>query len=306
MEDAGISLAHTQSTTSPTMLNPRGEPSSQGHPRGDLSDSIAPVIAHSAWTWSFKICTATSLLWGPNRTIPCPPPPPGGYEYIHITHAQRPAVLAEDSCARGQGGEGFKLQAALGNKRLKKTSGKSAVWGTFHSRPRRCSTAACSPTPFWLAHLPGYCVRRTPPPPNPGGVGGWVRGQKKVCVPKITLKIPAPLIDFIFCWMKILLMWGGGGSGPGLARAPNAPPPQVLVFAATGADADEAAAFMAGSRALSARMVVVHERPVRATIVGALTWLRLNSVGSVLVFTTPAVVHSLPLGPNNLDLQLSW
>ena len=99
---------------------------------------------------------------------------------------------------------------------------------------------------------------------------------------------------------------GGGGQWAGAGQGPKRPPPQVLVFAATGADADEAAAFMAGSRALSAHMVVVHERPVRATIVGALTWLRLNSVGSVLVFTTPAVVHSLPLGPNNLDLQLSW
>ena len=57
---------------------------------------------------------------------------------------------------------------------------------------------------------------------------------------------------------------------------------------------------------LSARMVLVHERPVRAPLVGASTWLRLYSVGSVLVFMTPAVVHSLPLGPDDLDLQLWW
>ena len=95
----------------------------------------------------------------------------------------------------------------------------------------------------------------------------------------------------------------------------SVPPPHVqplrqgrltTVFAATGADADEAAAFVAGSRALSARMVLVHERPVRAPLVGASTWLRLYSVGSVLVFMTPAAVHSLPLGPDDLDLQLSW
>ena len=32
---------------------------------------------------------------------------------------------------------------------------------------------------------------------NPGwGVGGWVRGQKKVCVPKIHFQFRAPLISF--------------------------------------------------------------------------------------------------------------
>ena len=32
-------------------------------------------------------------------------------------------------------------------------------------------------------------------PPRPGRAGGWVRGQKKVCVPKIGLKFPTPLMQ---------------------------------------------------------------------------------------------------------------
>ena len=54
--------------------------------------------------------------------------------------------------------------------------------------------------------------------------GGGVRGQKKVCVPKISLKFPAPLINYIFCLKKFSDVSGWGG-WPGLARAPNSPPP---------------------------------------------------------------------------------
>ena len=43
-----------------------------------------------------------------------------------------------------------------------------------------------------------------------GGVGGWVRGQKKVCVPKIHLQVRAPLINFICFLRKNFLMWVGG------------------------------------------------------------------------------------------------
>ena len=47
---------------------------------------------------------------------------------------------------------------------------------------------------------PGHClVWRTPTPP---AGGGGVRGQKIVCVPKIGLQFPAPLINFIFCRVK--------------------------------------------------------------------------------------------------------
>ena len=62
-----------------------------------------------------------------------------------------------------------------------------------------------------------------------------VRGLKKVCVPKIGLKLPAPLIGIIFCLRKIFLMWVGR---PGLARAPNNPPgflSNTLVWGCSGA-----------------------------------------------------------------------
>ena len=42
------------------------------------------------------------------------------------------------------------------------------------------------------------------------GGGGGVRGQKKVCVPKIDLQVRAPLINFIFFLRKNFLMWVGG------------------------------------------------------------------------------------------------
>ena len=62
---------------------------------------------------------------------------------------------------------------------------------------------------------PGHCsVWRTPQPPGKG-VGGGLRGQQKVCVSKIVLKIPAPLIIFIFRWRNIFLMWKGGWVSPG-------------------------------------------------------------------------------------------
>ena len=53
-------------------------------------------------------------------------------------------------------------------------------------------------------------------------MGGWVRGQKKVCVPKIDLQVRAPLINFIFflnrcfAWFfgtAAVLAQGEGGRG---------------------------------------------------------------------------------------------
>ena len=59
-----------------------------------------------------------------------------------------------------------------------------------------------------------------PPPPAPG------QRPKKFCVPKIGLKFPAPLMDFIFSRTKNFSGVGGGAVvQPGLARAPNNPPP---------------------------------------------------------------------------------
>ena len=73
----------------------------------------------------------------------------------------------------------------------------------------------------------GYCLRRKNPHPGwvGGWVGGWIRGPKKVCVPKISLKFPAPLINFIYCLRKIFSDVVGWVGRPGLARAPNPPPP---------------------------------------------------------------------------------
>ena len=60
--------------------------------------------------------------------------------------------------------------------------------------------------------------------PPPGGGGG--SEAKKIFLYPNRPQISGPLINFIFCRRKIFLMLGGGGVGrPGLARAPNPPPP---------------------------------------------------------------------------------
>ena len=53
--------------------------------------------------------------------------------------------------------------------------------------------------------------------------GGGSEAKNKVCVPKIGLKFPAPLTNFIFAEGYFSDVEGGGR--PGLARAPNPPPP---------------------------------------------------------------------------------
>ena len=53
--------------------------------------------------------------------------------------------------------------------------------------------------------------------------GGWVRGQKRVCVPKIDVQFWAPLIDLIFLPQESFLMWVGGWAGQ--AEEPRLPPP---------------------------------------------------------------------------------
>ena len=60
------------------------------------------------------------------------------------------------------------------------------------------------------------------PPPRPGGGGiGGSEEKKTVRVPKIGLKFPAPLINFIFCPRTILLMWVGGWVGQGPKQISN-------------------------------------------------------------------------------------
>ena len=61
-----------------------------------------------------------------------------------------------------------------------------------------------------------------------GGGGGWVRGQKKVCVPKIDLQVRAPLINFIFFLRKNFLMWVGGWVGQPKSRGANLTPPPSI------------------------------------------------------------------------------
>ena len=55
-----------------------------------------------------------------------------------------------------------------------------------------------------------------------GRVGGWVRGQNKVCVPEVCLQFRACSISFLFLMRKSLLirLWGGS-----VGFAPNDPPP---------------------------------------------------------------------------------
>ena len=99
------------------------------------------------------------------------------------------------------------------------------------------NSSSCLHVPFWCKCIPqsfiqrikwwwikkgsrsGHCFVG-----NPGGGGGagWVRGQN-VSAPKIGLRFPAPLINFIFCPRKFFDV-GVQVGRPGLARAPNNPP----------------------------------------------------------------------------------
>ena len=64
-----------------------------------------------------------------------------------------------------------------------------------------------------------------PARPSLEGVGGWgSEAKKKGCVPKIDLKVPAPLNNFIFCRRTMFLKWVGGG-GVGAVQGPKQPPP---------------------------------------------------------------------------------
>ena len=68
----------------------------------------------------------------------------------------------------------------------------------------------CPPPELTSAHKqvtqPDLCLRWAPPHSEGGGggggglrlVGGWVRGQKKVCVPKIDAQFRAPLLNYCY------------------------------------------------------------------------------------------------------------
>ena len=64
---------------------------------------------------------------------------------------------------------------------------------------------------------------------DPGGLGGWVRGQKNVCVPGIDLQVRDPVMNFIFFEEQFSDVGGRAvGSGEG-AQAAIPPPPPVTV-----------------------------------------------------------------------------
>ena len=68
-----------------------------------------------------------------------------------------------------------------------------------------------------------------------GGGGGWVRGQKKVCVPEIDLQVRAPLINFIF-FPEEKFSDVGGWVGQPKSRGANLTPPPPPVSLSKGLD----------------------------------------------------------------------
>ena len=74
-----------------------------------------------------------------------------------------------------------------------------------------------------LSTKPLPSVADTLPPPRGGG---WVRGQNRFVYLKIGLKFPAPFINFIFHPRNNVFDVGEWVGRPGLARAPNTPPPR--------------------------------------------------------------------------------
>ena len=82
------------------------------------------------------------------------------------------------------------------------------------------------PPPTLFQYIPSKARLLLKEKPPHGGGGSEA---KKVCVPKIGLKFPAPLIIFIFCRRKSFLMWVGGWVGrgwPGPQTSPPAPQPR--------------------------------------------------------------------------------
>ena len=158
-------------------------------------------------------------------------------------HVLRPTITGQDIAgAPGRCAVGPPMAFAI---RVLSTGPKPHVDKTFETAiTKACRSASlgqpvtgASPVP----RCPQAIAEGEPPPPPPTPTPG-VRGQKTVCLPKIGLKFPAPLINFSFCRRKPFLMWGGGGIGLGLARAPNNPPspprgPQAIAWLSPSARA---------------------------------------------------------------------
>ena len=106
-------------------------------------------------------------------------------------HTRRPFLFGQSLCS---------IFVAPMVMAFKRAGRQSVGWGRGCTVGHRCARDACAvapPRPL----LSGWLILYT---------GGGVRGQKKVCVPKIDLKVRAPLINFIFFLRKNFLMWVGG------------------------------------------------------------------------------------------------
>ena len=174
--------------------------------------------------WSGWAGECSSLQ--PGGRAPAPPTTRGGQSTAaaeHRRHFQANRNWAIGG-ARGRGGphgtEAAKQRragprdtgypTALANPRQTPTS-------PHQEDPCQPSIALHNPPTATTVTKPAYCQRRT-------RCGS--EATKNFVYLKIGLIFPAPLIHFIFCLRKVLLMWMGGGVGrPGLARAPNNPRP---------------------------------------------------------------------------------
>ena len=107
-------------------------------------------------------------------------------------------VIGPNGAENPKGGHFQSAPTAMDSRTCYLVVSKMKVYMWKGSRPERtgiaCGTSA--------NRRSDDCLRSPPPPPGVGWVV-WVRGQKEVCVPKIGLKFPAPLIDFVFCLRTI-------------------------------------------------------------------------------------------------------
>ena len=136
-------------------------------------------------TWGLgHICCECLPTWGP---------PP-----FRCTAALNPLLSCAIQCTPTQ-----PPQALFSAQQPSPTSTHSPA-PTTHTHSHPCPTSTTRPL-----------LKVGPTPLGGGGggswlVGGWVGGQKRVCVPKIDLQFRAPLINIILFRRKCCLTWAGG------------------------------------------------------------------------------------------------
>ena len=123
----------------------------------------------------------------------------------HTSSTRRVHMIHRPGCARGTGTQSTARPVLRGGTVYHHTVPHSTTHST--GVPHQCCASVHSTSARAL-------------------LSGWV-GQrpKKVCVPKIGLKFPAALINFIFCRRKFFLMWAGGGGSAGAGQGPKQSPP---------------------------------------------------------------------------------